>query len=195
MRLQVLALAAALCVASVTPAVAAVTIEFSFPEAGPSGPVDPTQEQDAFTALLPYFPIYNALVPAGDFTCQSNVGGTAIACGGAALLADSRDSFGGSEDVRDVVVYLGPHGGETFYYFDNGALSVPGTYHAQGAKLVVSGSADEIEPVPSADQAFTSSSPGGVPEPSAWALLVSGFWLLGAALRRERRIRPRLSGR
>jgi hypothetical protein len=37
-----------------------------------------------------------------------------------------------------------------------------------------------------ADITFGSSTPGGVPEPASWALMISGFGLAGAALRRRR---------
>jgi hypothetical protein len=35
--------------------------------------------------------------------------------------------------------------------------------------------------------------PGGVPEPSAWALLIIGFGAVGGALRRGRKVRASLS--
>ena len=36
--------------------------------------------------------------------------------------------------------------------------------------------------------AFRNDSPGGVPEPASWALMISGFGLAGAALRRRRTV-------
>ena len=36
------------------------------------------------------------------------------------------------------------------------------------------------------DITFGSATPGGVPEPASWALLISGFGLVGATMRRRR---------
>lgn len=66
-----------------------------------------------------------------------------------------------------------------YYVFQPGAFAANGTYEtvrfgaSQHAVLTVSGFEEP-------------QTPGGVPEPSAWALMIAGFGLAGATLRRRR---------
>jgi hypothetical protein len=43
------------------------------------------------------------------------------------------------------------------------------------------------------NMAFSLQGVGGVPEPSSWALMISGFGLMGGALRLRRRLAPSLA--
>jgi len=76
----------------------------------------------------------------------------------------------------DSVWFNGTGGSSNVYYFTEGAFSTAGTYSTvlfgsnQAATLHVSFVEDR-----------------GVPEPAAWAMMVTGFGLAGAAMRRQAR--------
>jgi len=92
-------------------------------------------------------------------------------CTGVMFIVDttgftSTDAYDGINVVTDW--------GASGFYFDNGAIGAPGVHlgsFSAGQRLTVTVSPDTTSPTP---------------EPATWALMLSGFGAVGAALRRRR---------
>ncbi len=98
--------------------------------------------------------------------CSSDV----VDCSGVTFVSDLRD-FGSSADFGDAVVVSYNHGnGSSYFYFGDLTLQTPGSY------VDTSG--------------YHTLTVAAVPEPASWALLIGGFGLTAAAMRRRQ---PRFS--
>jgi len=92
--------------------------------------------------------------------CVSSV----VVCSGITLAGDQ----GFATDLSDSVAFQYDNGsGTSFFYFPNYAFQVPGTYYD------TTGPSNSITVT------------AAVPEPASWAMLIAGFGLVGAAMRRR----------
>ena len=157
---------------------AAVTFDFEFTDG--SG--------DGFIATLPYIPIYNAPAPPGATAgCTMPM----LPCVGVQFLPDTSILVDGGLDVFDAVgldfqLADTDARGTLYYYFANGAFGQAGTFNdifGSGVTLTISGSPDGIQDVPPPPIPID---PLPTPEPATWGLMLAGFGLAGASLRRRR---------
>lgn len=175
---------------------ATIFLDFQFPAE------DPTIDfKLAFTAEIPYLPsLFNAPLPAGAVkTCPSFNAGP-LACGVMELDPDSvgrgrpGDLNATSDlDSADILDFGFGSGVVETFFFEDGAFGQDGSYVSiggnAGARLIISGTADALQPEPDGyvpPVPVGGSGVGGVPEPASWSLLIAGFGLAGAALRRRR---------
>lgn len=107
----------------------------------------------------------------------------------AGSLTSNTFQIGSSTDVDFTSVYLtGPSGTLPFNIINNdGGLGTTDT--ANLATMLLAGSYElTIEGIARGDGAFggdTSFTVTGVPEPASWAMMLSGFTMLGVAMRRR----------
>ncbi len=151
----VAATAALLCLAA--PAAAALTYRFSLPGT-----------DQAFRWTTTDFVRLPTTVPVGDLDyCRSDPGTT---CGDPFFGDEIGFTLGEPPPPQDVILFVTRYSSDIIgfrpSYFVDGAFTAFGTYQARNnnGTLVVS---------------------AAVPEPASWALLVAGFGLTGAILRRR----------
>jgi hypothetical protein len=123
------------------------------------------------------------LTPAALSSCVVNL--AMSSCGTQTLDPDSApyDSSGlaRADDAYDVVVFRYDQATPSrlkpiIHYFDDGAFQTAGVYQQQKSDYI---SVLTVSVIPD-------TTPGGVPEPSTWALMIAGFGLAGSAVRRRR---------
>lgn len=125
----------------------------------------------SFTYIAPTFIVPYAAIPAASLTscaAYSNVG-PAVCTNQEFVTGYAPNMVTVSFGVDD-----GNFNGGVFYYFDDFAVSTPGTYQS---KLL---GAEQL------GQLIVTNLSGAVPEPASWAFMIAGFGLVGGALRQRR---------
>jgi hypothetical protein len=165
------AASALLLTAAATSATASVRYDFTAFSSLPVGSPAETFS-GSFSYIAPDFITPNTTVPLGDLTSCSVIGSLGP--------ATCRDQFfsTGLADGHETIGFgvSGVSGGPAiFYYFAGTPFGAAGTYETdffgddQRGELVVT----DLGPS------------GGIPEPDTWSLMIAGFGLAGAALRRR----------
>lgn len=165
MKLSHLALAAAATLALQAPAGAAVTYQFSLQF------VDLRFGNNAdavFTYVSPGFVAYGTTVTPPALTCVSH---SSTTCNFFSFL-NGYIPERGPPLAGDVLDYGSSAAGGLFVY-------APGTFLTPGVYTQSAGQNDTTLTI-------SGSPAAAVPEPAAWALMIGGFGLTGAALRRRR---------
>lgn len=149
------AIVSAIALASAVPAAAIVTYSFNDPASG------------SFTYQTSTYITAQTSVPAASLSSCTTSFGT---CGTQTFYPDA-SAFGAAGYTAigfQTIFSIGT--GTRFSYFAAGAFSTPGSYN----ELLVG-----------RQSVLTVSGQPSVPEPATWALLVGGFALTGAAMRRQ----------
>lgn len=131
----------------------------------------------SFSFTTSNFITQNLFVPAANLdncTVLTPVGGSCTFS--SAFFADTSTLSGSGTDTSDIIGFQ-VNFSQPAFVFANGAFGAFGTYQTiefgsnQAGVLVVS-------------QA------GAIPEPASWAMMITGFGLVGAAMRRKAAARP-----
>ena len=146
---------------------AAVTYSFQWNEQ--PGPSD---RSAAFTLVVPRF-ILGQIKAGADQLVFCSTRHTGATCDRIGLYTDASPFTSAPRDVVEFSVRFASGAIlATYFYFADDAFQTPGIYqdrrNSVNAQLTVSGVADSV------------------PEPSTWALLITGFGGAGAMLRRRR---------
>ncbi|PZQ63363.1 MAG: hypothetical protein DI570_09225 [Phenylobacterium zucineum] len=192
--LRTLAAAAAVSMIAAAPANAALTIVFEALST-------PNGVTGSFTATVPYLPIWSGGIPEAWFTDCTFVGG----CGVITLINFAHNGVDTSTDIADVFSVGAssvPGTGGAAFRFANNAFTTVGVHDTlpdwiNVGRITVSGTVDgpprdynPTEPEPCDPVVENCPMPGGVPEPTTWALMILGFGTMGAALRQRRYVLP-----
>lgn len=169
------AAAAGLAIAAAVPAAAMVTYAFEGLSAFAGN------NYGRFSITLPDYVSATSVFPASQFSSCEVLSNPQLSCGAHGFTFATVSTFGINSNMIEFAVTDGQSElNRTFFYFELGAFAADGVYDN-----IIFGS----------DQAgrLTVSSGGGgggggpvIPEPATWALLISGFGVVGAALRRQR---------
>ena len=169
MRMTVAALA---LLAAAGPAAAVVTYSFEGRSAFPGN------NFGRFTISLPGAVTSSSTFPAAQFSSCQVLSNPNFTCGDHRFTFTTVATFGIDANMIEFsALDNGSEVGRTFFYFAPGAFGANGTYQTivfgedQAATLTVSG---------------IGGGGGAVPEPASWAMLIAGFGLTGAAMRRRR---------
>ena len=170
-----LAMTAAVLAGAPAMAEAAVTYTFT---ATSSSEIDNRTYTGEFVLTLADY-----IVPTATFPAIALTSCTAAASDGVTTQCGTQQFFAsGQYDIVSFGLRTSDGGFYSFnYFFDPGALSASGSYDTiyideHAGTLVVAGAPGPVGP----------GGPGLVPEPATWALMLGGFGLAGAALRRRK---------
>jgi hypothetical protein len=122
----------------------------------------------------------DSVFPAAQFTSCEVLSNPDLTCGDHRFTFTTVAEFGVDGNMIEFAANnAGGEVGRSFFYFQPGAFGANGTYNTiifgsdQAATLTVSGIGGGGGPPP-------------IPEPATWAMLIAGFGLTGAAMRRRR---------